>query len=107
MSRLRGELDREAARVGGRIWSYEPQGSRGRDAGGRPIFDTLAPVREFVFWVASSCGGINCSSGTATPCCLGSRDGVSIMVSPNEPAYIPHESGIGGYRVSLVKREKS
>lgn len=53
MARLRGELDREAARIGGRIRSYDPQGSRGRDAGGRTIYDTLAPVREFVFWVVA------------------------------------------------------
>lgn len=35
------------------------------------------------------------------------RDEVRIMVSPDVPAYIPHESGIGGYRVSLVERGKS
>lgn len=44
--------DVQAKTYGGRIESYDdPAPSRGREEGGRPIFDTLSVIRSYIFWV--------------------------------------------------------
>lgn len=47
----RERLNAEAELYGGVIEPGEPTPDRGRDAGGRPIFDTLARPQSFIFWI--------------------------------------------------------